>query len=118
MKILLFVTLLLNSLLVSAQDPMQKMLEMQQCIQGIDQAELRQLEQKSRQFQARLQSLCANGSEAKARQEAMAFGTEVMKSKTLAKVRECSKIMEGMLPEIPYADIEADYTDKKVCDSI
>jgi predicted lipoprotein len=118
MKKLLMTVLLLLPVLANAQDMMQKMMAMQQCMEGIDQNELRQLEQKARQFEAELKGLCASGKDQQAQSEAIAFSKQVMASKSLVQVRECSKIMEGMIPEIPFADLEKDYGDMNVCENL
>jgi predicted lipoprotein len=118
MKNVLLAILLLLPLIANAQDMMQKAMEMQQCVQGIDQAELRDLEQRSQTLQQELKSLCDSGKDEQALKHAMEFGKVIMNSNSMKKMRECSKIMEGFIPEIPFADYDKDFENVNVCEGL
>lgn len=100
------------------QNMMQQAQKMQTCMQGIDQSRLQEFEQRAQQVEAEVKSLCASDKRADAQQEAMAFGKEVSANPDIQKMVECSKMMSGMLPAMPYVE-QASKTDKSathVCD--
>lgn len=119
MKIVMGVLLLLVPLLAVAQAPenmLHNLQKMQTCLESVDQTEVRALEQRAQALQATIQSLCSNGQRDKAQQEAMAFGNEVATSKVVKQVAKCTKIMEGMIPEMPLLDFDRDFSDYNICD--
>jgi hypothetical protein len=87
------------------QSMMQDMQKAEACLQKIDQSKLKALEQRSRQFEAELKSLCASGKRDQAEAKALAFSKELMADPTMQQMSECSKLMkgamQGMMPEPP-----------------
>ena len=64
------------------EQDMQRMMElaqkMQACMEQVDQAQLAQLEQRSKEFEAELKALCDAGKRDEAQKKAMAYGKEMM----------------------------------------
>jgi len=124
MKMSTIVLLLLWPIVTMAQNyqgmseaDMQKMMqEMQSCMQSVDQKKLNALEQRSRQFEAKMKSLCASGKRDEAQVKAIAFGTEVTNDPTIKALRKCGEIMKGMMPMMPLMKQDKDYSDQHVCD--
>lgn len=119
MKILIVTVLMLFSATSYSQDMMQKVMEMQRCMEGVDQQELQRIGEKAQEFQQEMKALCANGKSGEVRKQAMAFGQKMKDSESLAKIQECSKIMEGLVPDMAIVDVEEDYSDMDtdICES-
>jgi len=100
------------------QQMMQRMQQMQTCMQDIDQEQLKGLEQRSRQVEADIKSLCTDGKRAEAQQRAMAFGMEISHDPNLKIMRKCGEMMRGMVPELPLVDYEQKTAkgSKHICD--
>ena len=119
MKLIAAMLLAMTPLLTvaqGAQDMLQNLQKMQTCLENIDQTEVRALEQRSIALQANIRSWCAGGQRDKAQQQAMAFGNEVAKSKTVKQVAECTKMVKGMIPEMPLLEFERDLSAAHICD--
>ena len=130
MKTATFILLLLVPVAVFAQNfqgmnegdmqkIMQQMQKMRQCMEQVDQSELKDFEKRAQEADAEIKALCANGKREKAQKEAIKFGKEVAKIKAIGEMKKCAELMEGvqgMLPPIPYMDKETDYSDHHVCD--
>lgn len=84
------------------QRMMQQMQKAQTCMEKIDQKEFTVLEQRSKQFEAEMKSLCANGKRDQAMEKAMAFSKEVSKNPSVIEMRKCGKMMKGVMPEMPF----------------
>jgi proline racemase len=80
------------------QHMMQQMQKMQECMQSIDQSEMKALEVRGNQMNAEVKALCAAGKRDEAEAKAIAFGQETAQSDALKKMAECGKGMEGMVP--------------------
>jgi hypothetical protein len=96
---------------------MQKLQKMQACMSKVDQGQMKALERRQKQFDAEMKALCRSGKREKAQEKAMLYAKEMMKNPTIRTVRECSKIMKGMMPEMPFSNLEEKPSDKNVCDS-
>jgi hypothetical protein len=128
MKTILLIVSLLLPVAALAQSPqgmneqemqqmMQRMQQMQSCMQDVDQAQLKGLEQRSRQVEADIKSLCTEGKRAEAQQRAMDFGLEISQDPNLKIMRKCGELMRGMMPEMPLVDFEQKTADgKHICD--
>lgn len=132
MKIAVIGLLLLMPMVTVAQDyrgmnkedmqkMMQQMQEMQSCMQSIDQAKLKALEQRSNQFGAEIESLCANGKRSEAQDKAMSYSKKMMKDSTMQKMRKCGEMMKGRMPTMPKMpfmgqDQDQDRSSNHVCD--
>ncbi|GBE06231.1 MAG TPA: hypothetical protein ENH31_08100 [Nitrospirae bacterium] len=127
MKILAGILILLIPTAIAAQDyqnmneeDMRKMTEqmqkMQSCMQDVDQAELEVLEQRSKQVDAEIKSLCAEGKRDKAQEKAISFGKEMAKAPAIQIMRKCGQMMKEMMPEKPFMDQDKDLSSHHVCD--
>jgi len=103
------------------QKMMVQMQEAQACMEKVDQSQLKALENKSKQFQADMKSLCASGKRGEAQDKAIAFSKEVMNDPAVKQVRKCSEkmkgMMQGMTQNMPYMGEDKDYSNTHVCDS-
>ena len=132
MKISAIVLLLLMPMVTVAQnyqnmseEDMQKMMQqmqkMQSCMQNIDQAKLKAIDQRSSQLLAKIDSLCASGKRDEAQQTAISYGKEMAKDPTMQAMRKCSEMMsgemmQGMMPKTPLMDLDKDLSSRHVCD--
>ncbi len=129
MKIAAIILLLLMPTVASAQNyqgmnegDMQQMQKMQSCMQEVDQAKLKVIEQRSYQLEAEVKSLCAKGKRDKAQDKAISFGMEMMNDPEMLKMRKCGEMMKGTMPTMPaiptmpYMDQEKDSSSNHVCD--
>jgi hypothetical protein len=132
MKISAIILLLLMPMVTVAQnyqnmseEDMQKMMQqaqkMQSCMQNIDQAKLKAIDQRSSQILAKIDSLCASGKRDEAQQTAISYGKEMAKDPTMQAMRKCSEMMsgemmQGMMPKTPLMDLDKDLSSRHVCD--
>jgi hypothetical protein len=127
MKISAIILLLLMPIVTFAQnyqgmseEDMQKMTQqmqkMETCMQNVDQAKLKVLEQRSHQFEAELKSLCASGKREEAQAKAISFGKEIANDPTMQAMRKCREMMKGMMPKMPFMDQHEDPSGHHVCD--
>jgi len=117
--VLLPVVTLAQQSSMNEQD-MQKMMEqaqkMQACMQGLDQNELKRLEQSSHQMEAEIKALCADGKRQEAENKAMAYAMEISKDPTVTTMRQCGEMMKGVLPQMPFVNQDATSSSKHICD--
>ena len=108
-----------------SEEDMQKMMQqaqkMQSCMQNIDQAKLKAIDQRSSQILAKIDSLCASGKRDEAQQTAISYGKEMAKDPTMQAMRKCSEMMsgemmQGMMPKTPLMDLDKDLSSRHVCD--
>ena len=87
----------------AGQNPqwMQKMQEMQTCMAGVDQGELKQLEVRARAFEAEIKALCEAGKRTTAMKKAMAFGLEMQNAKAVKQIRRCTEGLGEMMAQMP-----------------
>jgi hypothetical protein len=127
MKISAIILLLLMPIVTFAQnyqgmseEDMQKMTQqmqkMETCMQNVDQAKLKVLEQRSYQFDAEVKSLCASGKREEAQAKAISFGKEIANDPTMQAMRKCGEMMKGMTPKMPFMDQHKDSSSHHVCD--
>jgi len=134
MKIFVVILLLLSPTALQAQNyqnyqnmseqDMQKMMQqaqkMQECMMNIDQEKLRKIEQRSKQLDAELKALCAEGKRDEAQAKAISFGMELAEDPTLLEMRKCGEMYQGMAPKMPYMgqyqDDDEDRSNRHVCD--
>lgn len=102
------------------QRMMQEMQKIQACVAGIDQQQLKDLEQRGRAMEAEIKTLCADGKRAKAEKTALAFGLEMSQHPVLKQMRGCRgqapTMMSNMMPKIPYTDRDKETSKRHVCD--
>jgi len=127
MKISAIILLLLMPMVSVAQnsqnmseEDMQKMMQqaqkMQSCMQSIDQAKLKAIDQRSSQILANIDSLCASGKRDEAQAKAISYGKEMAKDPTMQAMRKCGEMMKGMMPKTPLMDLDKDLSSHHVCD--
>ena len=99
---------------------MQKAMEVQICMEKIDQAELQALEQRANAFEAEVEALCAEGKRDKAQKKAIAYGKEMAKNPVLQDMKKCTEPMQGVMQQMPMMqqemDYDKDYENIHVCD--
>lgn len=128
MKVVVIVLFLMVPVVATAQNQsinggdmgkmMQLVQEMQQCMEKVDQAELKELEKQSEKLGEELETLCKNGERKKAQKEAVAYGKKLMKNPALVQMKKCGEITKGLLPanSTPSFEDEYDFSDRHVCD--
>jgi hypothetical protein len=103
------------------QKMMQQMQEAQACMEKIDRSELEALQNKSKQFEAEMKSLCASGKRDKAQDKAMVYMKEIINNPAVKEARRCGEMMKGMMQgmaqNMPFMNDEKDYSSMHVCDS-
>jgi len=107
------------------QKMMASMQQAQSCMQDIDQSKMKEFEQHARQMEAKVDGLCAAGKRDKAQSEAMAFYKEMSANPDIKKMRKCSKMMEGAMPDLSAmtgmpsspAGIDKPGKDEHICDN-
>ena len=127
MKTSTIILLLLVPIVIFAQnyqgmnpEAMQQMQKMQECMQKVDQTKLKAIEQRSRQMEAKIKSLCASGKRKEAQAEAISFGKAIAKDPTLKAMGKCSAMMKEVMPKMPYMGQDTgrdkDRSKRHVCD--
>ena len=99
------------------QMDMGKMQEAMECMKKIDQSEFEGLKREGEKIKAEVGALCKSGKRNEAQDKAMAYGKEMMSRPELMKMRECSKMMAGMMPKMPFERIEEENKNSHVCDN-
>lgn len=95
---------------------MGKMQEAMACIKGIDQSALQGLDEEGKKIEAELGALCKSGNRDEAQDKAMAYGQEMMSRPEIKKMRECSKLAQGMMPKMGFEDLMEEGKNRHVCD--
>jgi hypothetical protein len=98
------------------QNMMQQMQGMQTCMQNVDQERLKELEQRSRQMEATVKSLCASGKRDEAQNTAITMGKEMMEDPSMQEMRKCGEMMKGMAPQMSFMDPDKDLSSNHICD--
>ena len=99
------------------QMDMGKMQEAMACMKNIDRSALEGLKEEGKRMKAEVGVLCKNGKRDEAQDKAMAYGKEMMSRPELIKMRECGKMMAGMMPKMPFEHIEEEKKNSHVCDN-
>ena len=99
------------------QRMMQGMQAMQQCMAKVDMEAMERLGDEGEKVQAEVKSLCKAGKRDVAQQRAMAFGMKAAKDPNMKMMGECGKQMQGMMPPMPYSNIEQN-GNRHVCDEM
>ena len=104
------------------QNMMQQMQKAQACMEKIDQSELESLEQKAKQYEAEMRSLCASGKRDQAQDKAMIYAKDIMNHDAVREARRCGEMMQGMMKgmmqNMSVMEDEKDYSKIHVCDSL
>lgn len=110
-----------NPMGMSQQD-MQKMMqqaqEAQACMEKIDQSGLQGLEERQKQFEEDVKSLCASGKRGAAQDRAMSYVREMTNNPSIKAMKKCGEKMRGMMQNMPFMNQDdEDYSNRHVCDS-
>ncbi|NNK96456.1 MAG: hypothetical protein HKP41_19080 [Desulfobacterales bacterium] len=98
------------------QKMMQQMKKVQQCMEGIDQSQLNDLQMRAEQMKREIDTLCAQGSRSKAQKTALSFSKEIAKDPSMNQMRKCGELAQGAIPNVPTMYDEKDMASKHVCD--
>lgn len=100
------------------QNMLQQAQKAQACMQEIDQSQLENMEKDGKKKQAIIKSLCDSGNRDEAQEKAIGYSKEVMARPEMVKIRECSEMLRGMIPELPFDNFEEKYQNQHVCDDL
>ena len=128
MKIISIAVCCLIPVVVFAQNPMgmnqqdmekmmQQMQKAQACMEKVDKSVFEGLEQKQKQFEAEMKSLCSNGKRGQAQDKAIAYAKDMMSNPSIKQMRKCGEMMQGMMQKMPFIEQDTDYSSQHVCDS-
>lgn len=95
---------------------MGKMQEAMACMKDIDQSALKGLEEEGEKMNAEVEAMCRTGNRDAAQEKAMEYAKEMMNRPELKKMRECSKMMAGMMPKMPFENLEEESNNRHICD--
>jgi len=98
------------------QAMMQQMQKAQQCMEQVDQEQLKKLEARTSRMEAEIKKLCQAGKRDEAEAKAMAFGKEMAKDPTVKQYQRCAELMQGMAQQMPFANPEHETSERHVCD--
>ena len=98
------------------QMDMGKMQQAMACMKNVDRSALERLKGEGRKMEAEIGALCKNGERDEAQNKAMAYAKEMMGRPEIIKIRECSKMMAGMMPQMSFERIEEKAKNSHVCD--
>jgi len=90
----------------------------QACMQSIDQSKLEEIKKGSEQMETDIRALCDSDKRDEAQEKAIDYSRKMMKSEAMVKMRECTELMRGMLPEMPFDDFEEKMASSNVCDEL
>ena len=74
------------------QNMMQVMQQVQECMAGIDEAKLQELQVRSEKMSEEIEGLCSKGDRDKAQKTAISFGKEIASDPTLKQMQKCGVI--------------------------
>lgn len=97
---------------------MGKMQKAMACMKNIDRSALERLKKEGEKMKVEVGELCKSGKRNEAQDKAMAFSMEMMSRPEVRKMRECGKMMAGMMPEMPFENIEKETKNSHVCDGL
>ena len=83
------------------QQMMQQMQNMQACVQNIDQAEMKSLEQRGRAMEKQVRQLCAQGKRDQAQSAAMDFAIQTANNPVVQEMKKCGEKMATFMPNMP-----------------
>ncbi len=86
------------------------------CMEKLDLSMMDGLEQEGKKMEAEVKSLCQSGKRAEAQDRAMALAMEMMNRPEMKQMQECSKMMAGMMPKMPYKKYEDMGKNQHICD--
>lgn len=126
-RTLLILPFVVAASLASAQNSlngqdMSKVMEQAQkaqaCMQSIDQSKLEEIKKGSKKMETDIRALCDANKRDEAQDMAVEYSRNMMKSEAMIKMRECTELMRGMLPEMPFDNFEEKMASSNVCDEL
>ena len=90
----------------------------QECMEKIDKSEMEKFEREGTEMEAKIKSLCNSGKTAEAQDQAMVFSRKMMDSPAMKDIRQCTEMMRGMLPEMPFDNMEEKMANTNICDEM
>ena len=126
MKKIIFLLLLLplssfaqtGNLPAGLQNMMMQAQKAQSCMQGVDTSKLDGLEAEGNRMQAKVKSLCDSGQRDQAQKQAVIYSREMMARPEIKQIRKCGEMLRGMMPEMPFDNLEEKLKNQHVCDDI
>jgi hypothetical protein len=100
-----------------SQMNMQKIQQMQKCIESVDKTQLQSIEQLQTKFDDEISSLCASGKRDTAQKKAIAYAKQIMNNPAIKAMQKCGEIAKGMMPDMPFMDMDKDMSGHHVCES-
>ncbi len=98
------------------QQMMQQMEKMETCMKKVDESKLKALEQRSRQMETEVKSLCAKGKRDEAQQKAISFGKEVANDETMKTMMKCGEMMKDVMPKMSFTGLDKESASRHICD--
>jgi hypothetical protein len=95
---------------------MEQMQKAMACMKNLDRSSFEGLEREGKKMEADVGALCRSGKRDEAQDKAMAYGKEIMNRPEMKKMRECSKMMAGMMPKMPFENLEEESKNRHICD--
>ena len=122
--LLLLSLLFLAPVAATAQDfsgmqqmDMQKLQQMQKCMENIDQKQLQAIEKQQQQFEAEIKPLCKSGKRDQAQQKAIEYARQMMNNPAIKTMQKCGEMAKGMMPDMPVMEMEKELESQHVCDA-
>jgi len=100
------------------QMDMGKMQEAMACMKDIDQSALKVLDAEGQKMKSEVEGLCKSGKRDAAQDKAMEYAKDMMSRPEMKKMRECGKMMAGMMPKMPFENLQEEGKNRHVCDDI
>ncbi len=104
-----------NSFAQDAQEMMERLQKVQNCMNELDHTELKRVEAEFESLQTDIKQLCGSGKPDQAQDKALAFAKELEGSLVIKQVKKCAKIMGDMMPDLALLNLPDDYGELNVC---
>lgn len=107
-----------NGVPAGMENMMKQAQEAQACMQKIDMSSLENAEKDGKKMQAKIKSLCKKGKRDEAQKQAIAYSREMMAKPEMQQMQECTEMLRGMIPDMPFDNLEEKLQNEHVCDDI
>ena len=98
------------------QMDMEQMQKAMTCMKGLDRSAFKGLEEEGKKMEAEIGAMCRSGNRDAAQDTAIAYGKDMMNRPEIQKMRECSKLAVGMMPQMPFEKFSEENKNRHVCD--
>lgn len=99
------------------QMDIQKLQQMQSCMENIDQQQLQAIEQQQARFDTEIKSLCTSGKRDQAQQKAIAYAKQMMNNPVIKAMQKCGEMARDIMPDMPFTDMNEEMNEQHVCDA-